>query len=117
MLQEFLLNLDSHKNLVVSLNIVGKHLAEHTEDEARADELRQRLVVMNRRWDQVCNSAAIWQTLLQSALMEVNYSQSVHIKYRDDSVNVVITVQSTLGVLIHISIYFISKIHLVTDIT
>uniref|UniRef100_A0A1B6E5A8 KASH domain-containing protein n=2 Tax=Clastoptera arizonana TaxID=38151 RepID=A0A1B6E5A8_9HEMI len=68
--REFLLNLDSHKNLVVSLNIVGTHLAEHTEDESRASELRQRLAVINKRWDGVCNAAAHWQTLLQTALME-----------------------------------------------
>lgn len=55
----------------MSLNIVGTHLAEHTDDEGRASELRQRLAIINKRWDQVCSTAAAWQTQLQTALMEV----------------------------------------------
>ncbi|XP_046685133.1 nesprin-2-like isoform X1 [Homalodisca vitripennis] len=68
--REFLLDLDSHKSLVVSLNIVGKHLAEHTEDEARAHEMTERLAEINRRWDAVCNTAATWETRLQTALLQ-----------------------------------------------
>ncbi|KAJ9589795.1 hypothetical protein L9F63_027945, partial [Diploptera punctata] len=65
--REFLMDLDSHKSIVVSLNIVGNLLADHTE---RAEELRNRLVSTNARWDEVCRNAANWQTQLQTALME-----------------------------------------------
>lgn len=76
-LQEFLMDLDSHKSIVVSLNIVGAHLADHTEDRANADQLRARLATINSRWDAVCHVAATWQTQLQSALMEVRPSQKL----------------------------------------
>jgi len=68
--REFLLDLDSHKSLVVSLNTVGRHLAEHTEDEARARDMTQRLADINQRWDNVCAAAARWETQLQTALLQ-----------------------------------------------
>ncbi|KAF4529137.1 hypothetical protein B566_EDAN017488 [Ephemera danica] len=68
--REFLMDLDSHKSIVVSLNIVGTHLVAHTEDRESADKLRSRLTNINKRWDAVCHVAALWHTQLQSSLME-----------------------------------------------
>lgn len=69
--------MESHKSLLISLNIVGKHLAEHTDDENRARELREHLVIINRRWDDVFAAATSWQNRLQTALMEVNLLFSI----------------------------------------
>lgn len=55
----------------MSLNTVGKHLAQHTEDEVKAKETMDKLGVINRRWDTVCTTAASWETKLQTALLQV----------------------------------------------
>ncbi|KAL1139468.1 hypothetical protein AAG570_006452 [Ranatra chinensis] len=68
--RELLLDLDSHRSLVVSLNIVGSHLAEHSDDEDRASELRCRLEAANTRWEAVCSSATSYHNILQVALMQ-----------------------------------------------
>lgn len=70
-LQELLLYLDSHRNIVQSLNVIGQHLAEHSNDLERATQIKNRLSATNSRWDRVCFACTEWQTKLQTALMEV----------------------------------------------
>ncbi|MPC30271.1 Nesprin-1 [Portunus trituberculatus] len=69
MLTEFLMDLDGHKSVIMSLNIIGKHLADHTRDERRATRVRDRLAATNRRWEAVCAAASVWQAKLQTTLM------------------------------------------------
>lgn len=69
--RDLLLELDSHKSIIVALNIVGDHLADHVEDVEQARTLRDRLKSVNSRWDNVCSMAAQWQKKLQEALIQV----------------------------------------------
>ncbi|KAK6640340.1 hypothetical protein RUM44_012027 [Polyplax serrata] len=68
--KELIIDLDSHKSIVVALNIVGDHLADHVDDVEKARILRQRLKGLNTRWDKICGRASQWQKKLQKALIE-----------------------------------------------
>lgn len=68
--REFLLQLDSHKSVAMSINVVGSHLAEHAINPQRAQAMETRLVGINAQWDGVCEQATLWQTRLQTALLE-----------------------------------------------
>ncbi|CAH2077116.1 unnamed protein product, partial [Iphiclides podalirius] len=67
--REFLLDLDSHKALVVSLNVVGAHVARHARSAAAGERARARLAAANARWDRACARAGHWQARLQHALL------------------------------------------------
>ena len=71
--QELSLDLDSHKNIVMSLNVVVNHVAEHAlmSESRAADRLKGRLAAANGRWEAVCQTANRIQGRLQTALMQV----------------------------------------------
>ena len=73
--REFLMDLDSHKSVLLSVNVVGAHLAEHAADAGRAAALQRRMADVNEGWDGCCEEAALWQTKLQTALLEVRRRQ------------------------------------------
>lgn len=63
------MDLDGHKSVIMSLNVIGRHLADHTRDLRRAQGVRSRLDAANKRWEGVCLAASEWQAKLQAALM------------------------------------------------
>ena len=58
----------------MSINVVGSHLAEHAGNPDRAEAMEARLAAVNGQWDGVCEQATLWQTRLQTALLEVSTS-------------------------------------------
>ena len=71
-----LFQLDSHKSVAMSINVVGSHLAEHAASPSRAEAMESRLAAVNGQWDAVCEQATLWQTRLQTALLEVQTQPS-----------------------------------------
>ncbi|KAK9711351.1 Nuclear envelope localization domain [Popillia japonica] len=68
--KQFLLELDSHRSILRSLNIVGTHLIEHSEDTAQAGLFTTRLEDSNKRWNSICQNATTWEVALQKALID-----------------------------------------------
>ncbi len=71
--REFLMELDSHKSLMMSVNVIASHLSEHSRDRPRVEALQARLGAVNAEWDRGCEDAADWQAKLQTALLEVRH--------------------------------------------
>ena len=66
------MELDSHKSLMMSINVIGGHLTEHSCDEAKSELTTRRIEKINQDWDDACLKATQWQTSLQTALMQVS---------------------------------------------
>ena len=75
--REFLLELDSHKSLMMSINVIGSHLCEHSMDPAKVEKMNARLTAINKSWDETCEAATNWQTKLQTALLEVTFVKRI----------------------------------------
>ena len=65
------MELDSHKPLMMSVNVISSHLGEHSRDRPRVEALKARMGAANAEWDRACEDAADWQAKLQTALLEV----------------------------------------------
>ena len=65
------MELDSHKALMMSINIIGGHLTEHSCNEEKSQRTTLRIEAINEEWDSTCEKATQWQTTLQTALMQV----------------------------------------------
>jgi nesprin-1 len=65
------MELDSHKSVMMSVNIIGGHLTEHSCNEEKSLKTSQRIESINEEWDRTCERATQWQTTLQTLLMQV----------------------------------------------
>lgn len=73
--------LDSHRDIIVNLNIAAKHLMEHSPNEEKINSLQGRLTRINEQWEKVCAHSVIWQTKLKTALLQVKITFVIHINY------------------------------------
>ena len=65
------MELDSHKSLMMSINVIGGHVTEHSCDEVKSEATNRRIDKINADWDEACEKATQWQTALQTSLMQV----------------------------------------------
>ena len=76
-LQDFLVQLEAKKTRVVSINLTSREVVDVTTEEGR--RLKERLKVMNRRWEAVCAQATRVQSDLQEALMQCQeFHHTIH---------------------------------------
>ena len=66
--QEFMLQINSRKPVVLSINLLSKDLMVQPSGETRS--LEDQLKTLNQRWDRVCAKAAVWFSELQIELMQ-----------------------------------------------
>lgn len=72
-----MVQLEAKKTRVVSINLTSRELIDLTTEEGR--NLRDRLKLMNKRWDAVCAQATRVQSELQSALMQCQeFHHTIH---------------------------------------
>ena len=71
-----MLYLESHRDIIRSLNVVGEHLMEHSGWQQQQPSLRlhERLVRVNERWRKVEAMANAWRAMLHTSLTEVGVS-------------------------------------------
>lgn len=75
--EDFLVQLESKKTRVLSINLISKNFIDIRTDEGRLlkDKLRQ----MNRRWEAICAHATTLQQELQVALMQCQeFHHTIH---------------------------------------
>ncbi|KAJ8309203.1 hypothetical protein KUTeg_014077 [Tegillarca granosa] len=75
--KDFLLQLESRKPRVLSINLISKNYIDASTSEGR--ELQDKIREMNRRWDVVCNHATQLQKDLQVALIQCQeFHHTIH---------------------------------------
>ena len=62
---------------MMSINVIGSHLCEHSMDPAKVEKMNARLTAINKSWDETCEAATNWQTKLQTALLEVTFVKRI----------------------------------------
>lgn len=75
--QDFLVQLESKKARVISINLTSRELVDPSDEEGR--QIIDKLKSMNRRWDAVCAKATKLQSELQEALMQCQeFHHTIH---------------------------------------
>ncbi|KAL3874928.1 hypothetical protein ACJMK2_037880 [Sinanodonta woodiana] len=75
--KDFLVQLESKKARVLSINLISKTLIDNKSEEGR--QLKARLRQMNKRWEVICQHATQLQKDLQRALMQCQeFHHTIH---------------------------------------
>ena len=75
--QDFLVQLEAKKTRVVSINLTSRELIDSSTEEGRI--MKDKLKLMNKRWDAVCSQATRLQGELQKALMQCQeFHHTIH---------------------------------------
>jgi len=68
--KQFLLELDSHKAVLMSLNLCQQNIVTRMGSKGEARKIKERLKKINARWDKLCKYAVERQLKLQASLMQ-----------------------------------------------